>query len=1353
MKELQSQLKIEYLATGVYGVSGDEIAIIGQIVEVKGRAELFRKEVKGKAAEVLELQRRLSADLLSWFSKKPPAEILATLPVWTRSLPAAKALYEGMDLYDQGRYAEAWLRFRQASKADAAYMEAQYWVGKMYYFMNRYEHARRAIERFVYLDTVHPRVGDAMVEYVHTYEATGAPPAALLALYEDLARRFPNANVYQGRRWGQRGDLRGEEWFKYKRILLLSQLGRHAEVVALSGPVLLSGNWFPWNERGCYVPFGLVSLMEQYARTGQWPPFKFQRAGYATGAVTRELTAEEGSDTWMRFEVNAPSQTVRTTPRRLIGEERAAHDRQGAFDESWATLSLALRAPNGHAFESLRFQALAEGDQGYLEVKLRRPDTVPRWFGYGPAKRADLAQAHRQGLLFDSPPRLGILVAECRFAVSDPGSGPITVKGVTVTARLARIDMPGTLDVSCQDTATFRVDVDGALARWFPGRVGPLSPGRHTVRFAPVADGTPYGEWSATVDVLAGKMTPVAGRLPWAPGNPWNSWRWTAVGAAPAQPDPSLWLFNGEEPAIQADDQAVRLVWSCQGDLWSSVSTDGERFSPPQRLPLPVSSGWDEMSPRLVRDESGRFVLTFLSCRDARHRDLVYVCWSRDFVHWSEPALVHDEGMSYDYGLLTDSRGRLVLYCPSPKQRIAFVSSDAHHWARNRIQGRALSQDRTGLFCSYDITLEKQAPPGTTAPEYYYRLRRWTSPDLEKWSAEETLCTFKSDTELPDYRLFAVEGDRGPVILAYGSPYEKKWDVALYEQGEGGQWRFAGAVWGLLPGATRPAYHPRWGYLMAAMGLQGNGSWPQEPSGPYLLRGADLGPLREFRNPVAPLAMQADQEKKGRPKVGNLSADGRLTDVRIGNPFYGRDLPPPVVSPGPVGTLVYVPALRGRAVSVKGSQNFRPAPAGCGTVHAGARVVTLDLGNGKMAIALDAEKADAQHYDVIRLDPTGRGDFRNAPVVRRANYSASAAAPNKEAEFNYQFGGGISALTVGQTHLAAGIDVHYSEKTTLGSGTDLEYQFSTCAVGECRFGDKVYRVRFYDLTNNLSVRDGVACPPSGVRLTPETWGDWYAVDCHDDGDKVAWNSNKAGDPVRYGDRLWRINEPRIAAARYGQPVLVDGRWWNVRVSDDGQKVTAEPHAAPTAQLRVEHPFWRMILVGPACVLDVWGGNAPVPVPAGSYAIYTYQEYLGAAPDFKTPLLTVSHESGLPAAPMALNLKAGTTTTVRIGSPLRGSLDVSKADGRVRFGITLRDAAGREVYVDRFHPLEVNHMCPVRITLLRTSDQHKAVYEAALFEVEERGWAIPTGMGGAYTVKAEFPDTFSVEVEPASVTIP
>ena len=83
-------------------------------------------------------------------------------------------------------------------------------------------------------------------------------------------------------------------------------------------------------------------------------------------------------------------------------------------------------------------------------------------------------------------------------------------------------------------------------------------------------------------------------------------------------------------------------------------------FPPPVRLPLPVSSGWIESSPRLIRDESGRFVLAFLSNRDARHTMRLYTCWSRDLIHWSAPALVgEDVGGVYD--LMQDRDGRSLL--------------------------------------------------------------------------------------------------------------------------------------------------------------------------------------------------------------------------------------------------------------------------------------------------------------------------------------------------------------------------------------------------------------------------------------------------------------------------------------------------------------------------------------------------------------------------------------------------------------------------------------------------------------------------------------------------------------------
>ncbi len=1354
MGEIRKQLKIAYLVTGVYEVAGDRIRLIGQVVEVEGRREVARKELAGPAAEVLDLQRRLSAELLAWFSKKPAAQILETLPVWTRSLPAARALYEGMDLYDQGRYGEAWLRFRQASREDPAYVEAVYWVGKMYYFMDRYEHARRMLERFVYLDNYHPRVGDAMVEYVHTYESAGAPAEALLRLYGDLARRFPNAKVWQGPRWGFFGDLRSEDWFRYRCMNVITQLGRAAEVLTMSGPILDSPMWYPTTERGCAYPYGLVSLLEHHARTGQLPAFTIGIQDTVLGAVTRVLAPQEEGGTWLRFDDAGSPLTVQTVPRRLIGEERAGLDRGAVLEEPWATLQVGLRAPSGAVFESVRFQAAAEGDQGYLEVRLRRADTFEQWLGYTAPTRADLKQACRQGIEVKAPPLGPIVVAECRFSVADAQSGPIVVKGITVTPRLARIRTPGALRVFCHNTSDFRVYVDGALGRWNPGLVGPLAPGKHAVRFAPVAEGTPFGEWATKVEVRPGGEARLAAALPWAEGSPWRGWRPMPVPAASASPDPSLWLWSRGPPAIQADEEAIRLVWSCRGDLWSSVSTDGEVFSPPRKLDLPVSSGWDETSPALVRDETGRLVLVFLSCRDARHRSLPYAAWSRDFVHWSAPALICEDATSERYTLLADDRGRVVFAYRTSKGNGVRVSADACRWTAAQVPAGVLMQDRTALYVCYD--LEPDKPPGAdgAGAATVYRLRRWTSHDLAMWSSEETVGTFKLEGNFPTERLYALEGESGPAILGFGASWEKKWDLGLCEPGPDGAWCVAGRLWGLLPGDARPAYHPRWGYVLAALSAESHEWWPQNPSGPYVLRGPDLKPLREYRSPLPPLALRTPGAKEGPSRTAWLGPDGRLTGVRIGTPFYAHMAPPPTAGPaGPTGTLTYVPAHEGRSASLKGGQHFRPAPAGCGTVHPQARVVTLDLGTRKVALALDAGKAGAMHYDVLRVDPTGRGDFRSAYVVPRTFLVGDPPTAEQEATFSYEFAGDLPEVRFGPDLLAAGIEVKYEERAALGSGTQLAYLISMCGVGACRFGDKTYNVRFYDRTSDFDVRD-VASPRTGADApTAEAGSDWFCVDEYDDGDKVAWNSSTTGSPIRYGDRLWRINDERMPSGRYGQPILVAGRWWNVRVSDDGRQVTAEPLEVPMAHVRLGHPSWHMILVREGSLLSLRGGAGAVPVPAGRYRIHRYEEYLSPAPDFAAARLALSEVSD-PAAPsMTLDLKAGTTADVPLGSPLRSTVQVTRGEKALKFVIALRDVAGRPMDVERFHPGELGHMCRIQFTLTRTSDGRKVVYEAARHEAADRGWTIPAGCAGSWTVTAQFSDTFPIEVEPATVTIP
>ena len=264
MGSVRSQLGIEYLVTGVCSVKDDQLEITAQIVEVRSRNEVFRKTVTGTTGQAIDLQKQLSADAMAWFTKKSAGEILKTLPMWTRSIPAVRALYEGMHLYDQGRYAEGWVKFRDASREDKNYVEAVYWVGKMYYFMNRYDHARRELERFVYLSCLHPRMGDALAEYANTFEAGGASPEQLLALYTTFAKRFASADVACGCN-NVTKPMTGAEWAHKKMLGILAGTGQYRRAITMSAPLM--DNAGP-NENNIEI----LSLVRDYAMTGQLMP-------------------------------------------------------------------------------------------------------------------------------------------------------------------------------------------------------------------------------------------------------------------------------------------------------------------------------------------------------------------------------------------------------------------------------------------------------------------------------------------------------------------------------------------------------------------------------------------------------------------------------------------------------------------------------------------------------------------------------------------------------------------------------------------------------------------------------------------------------------------------------------------------------------------------------------------------------------------------------------------------------------------------------------------------------------------------------------------------------------------------
>ncbi|MCX5653847.1 MAG: hypothetical protein NTY65_04255, partial [Planctomycetota bacterium] len=155
------------------------------------------------------------------------------------------------------------------------------------------------------------------------------------------------------------------------------------------------------------------------------------------------------------------------------------------------------------------------------------------------------------------------------------------------------------------------------------------------------------------------------------------------------------------------------------------------------------------------------------------------------------------------------------------------------------------------------------------------------------------------------------------------------------------------------------------------------------------------------------------------------------------------------------------------------------------------------------------------------------------------------------------------------------------------------------------------------------------------------------------------------------------------------------------------------------------------------------------VPPGSYRVYEYNESCRPDPDFTSSNLEVTAEE-IPA----VNLKAGATTTLALGSPLRGPLRVEQKDGALLFHVApLQDVGGRSISIDHFYDDRSRKgVFEVKITLSRSGGQGSTTFETTAYEAATRGWKIPPGFAGTYTVTVELPDTFPATFASATVTI-
>lgn len=323
-----------------------------------------------------------------------------------------------------------------------------------------------------------------------------------------------------------------------------------------------------------------------------------------------------------------------------------------------------------------------------------------------------------------------------------------------------------------------------------------------------------------------------------------------------------------------------------------------------------------------------------------------------------------------------------------------------------------------------------------------------------------------------------------------------------------------------------------------------------------------------------------------------------------------------------------------------------------GLVHERAKLATVKVGQLDIAVAIDADKADAADTDAIRFNFAGKPDFdksRSYPL----RISKSKANDNGK-EFEQvvgQFGPIDVKIKVGDDEVPAILSGYYFRGASRRS---LALRLLTARQGDCALGDKKHAVRLIDTTSNLRHDDKTQPRKAlGGPLTFEA-GDAVIVDCGKGDFKGA-----------------------LAKGHYGQPILVDGKWWQITLDAKAGKLAAEESKDPTGTMwvKVDMPRWTMRLEGKKHKLIVSGGKEPVTVPADSYRIegYTLDQ---TAPGIVGGKASLTAGSWQPA--IRIEIEKGKQAEPKLGPPLTAKLTATPAGRDVRISMSFTDQAGMQI---------------------------------------------------------------------------
>ena len=318
-----------------------------------------------------------------------------------------------------------------------------------------------------------------------------------------------------------------------------------------------------------------------------------------------------------------------------------------------------------------------------------------------------------------------------------------------------------------------------------------------------------------------------------------------------------------------------------------------------------------------------------------------------------------------------------------------------------------------------------------------------------------------------------------------------------------------------------------------------------------------------------------------------------------------------------------------------------------GAVNPHAVVAVIRGAPLELAIALDSEKPGAKAPNLLRFDFTGTRQFAGTPTV------PLKPGPRSEGGFRASFGPATIQVEHGRRTVPVSVQGSYSKRR---SYRWLTLTLSTALEGRLAFGSKTYAVRVVDGNGNLALGDKAALMRSGTRIFGIQPGDTLAIDTGG-----GWA------------------DPKVVKAYYGEPVQVDGAWFDVALSPDRKAIHAKPSAAKFARLKIAHKKWSVKLAGAKHIVMLEGSNEPVTLPADTYTVVEFVETAASDAGIESRLASGQMDLYRGKA-KTFEAPAGKTTELAVGSPLTASIATTVRKQAVLMDFKLTDAAGLSAQV-------------------------------------------------------------------------